>query len=110
MSTLRLNVHGPLGHRSYGTAEDLGLDPDGGRWVVICEDHFTLVNVDTLARARSTATEEFCDVCQAADSDSPIEREWAERGARYEVVGAGIAANLVVGRIRHEVTDRREAV
>ena len=66
MSTLRLNVRGSLGHRSYGTADDLGLDPDGGRWVVICEDHYTLVNVDTLARARNTATSEFCEACREA--------------------------------------------
>lgn len=52
-----------LGHRTVGTAEDLSLDPTGGRWVVICETHGTIVNTTTLADARATATAEFCEDC-----------------------------------------------
>lgn len=53
-----------LGHRTVGTAEALGLDPEGGKWVVICEDHHTVVNVDRRTLARSLATYEFCEECQ----------------------------------------------
>lgn len=52
-----------LGHRTVGTADDLALDPAGGRWVVICETHATVVNTTTLADAKATATTEFCEAC-----------------------------------------------
>lgn len=42
------------------------FDPDGGRWVTICE-HGSLVNHDTLAHARyfAPAPEAWCEACQA---------------------------------------------
>lgn len=60
---------GPLGRRMVGTAEELGMDPEGGKWVVTCEDHGTVVNVDTRAQALATATVEFCDECAGNDSE-----------------------------------------
>lgn len=51
------------GRRTFGRALDLGVDPDGGKWAVICEDHATIVNVDTRAIAATTATAEFCEAC-----------------------------------------------
>lgn len=53
------------GLRSYGTAEEMGLDPDGGRWVVTCDEHHTCVNVDTKAIALTLHTYEFCNECEA---------------------------------------------
>ena len=50
-----------LGHRTIGTAEEMGCDTDGGKWVVICEKHDTLINVDTLEIAWTVATFEFCE-------------------------------------------------
>lgn len=68
-TTQAVTVRGPLGYRTIGTADILGTDPDGGRWVIICEDHDTLVNVDTKAQALGTSTVEFCDYCaEAADA------------------------------------------
>lgn len=58
---------GPLGRRMVGTAEEMGLDPEGGKWVVTCEDHGTVVNVDTRAQALATSTMEFCDECAGND-------------------------------------------
>jgi hypothetical protein len=51
----------------YDTAHpDAYLDPDGGRWVTLCEDHGNLVNHDTLALARSHAVwPDWCGDCQA---------------------------------------------
>lgn len=52
------------GLRTYGTAEELGLDPEGGKWVVICDDHGTIANMDTKRLAMMTATDEFCEECE----------------------------------------------
>ena len=46
---------------TVGTALELGCDPDGGKWVVICEEHSTLVNVDTKQIAMDTRAIDFCD-------------------------------------------------
>lgn len=50
------------------------FDPDGGRWVTICE-HGSLVNHETLATARSfaAAPEVWCEECQSiiADKEAP---------------------------------------
>jgi hypothetical protein len=47
-----------------GTADDLDCDPDGGKWVTICEKHGTLINSSTLAIARATWSTDFCDDCR----------------------------------------------
>ncbi len=49
----------------YDTDDPLSVfDPDGGRWVTICE-HGYLVNHETLATARSfaSAPEQWCEEC-----------------------------------------------
>lgn len=45
------------------------MDVDG-RWAVVCEDHGTLVGVDSLVMARAAAAHptEFCDDCRAAQA------------------------------------------
>ncbi len=56
---------------TVGTADELGLDPDGGRWVTVCEPHGSIVNHLTLEVARSHASQpdEWCWLCQAARLD-----------------------------------------
>ena len=57
--------------RSTGTlvavlnGAEAGLDTDGGRWSLICDDHSTCVAIDTLAVARNLAPvpEEWCEAC-----------------------------------------------
>lgn len=46
--------------------EQAHLDPDGGPWAVVCEDHGSILNVDTLRRAREEASGPYnwCEVCQ----------------------------------------------
>lgn len=46
------------------TAEDAGADPDGGKWVSICDDHGYLINSDTLELACLSKPFDFCDACQ----------------------------------------------
>lgn len=61
--------------RSTGTmvgvyeAEEAHLDPAGGRWVTVCEDHGYVCNHETLALARWHASEPitWCAGCQAAE-------------------------------------------
>lgn len=49
---------------TVGTAADLHVDDDGGKWVVLCDDHGTLVNVDTKAIALGITAQDFCDFCR----------------------------------------------
>jgi hypothetical protein len=68
----------------------IGDDADAGAWSAICEGHGTVVGLDTLAAARTSAadTTNFCDDCRdelPADADSvanakaAVERERAKR-------------------------------
>jgi len=46
-------------------AEQADLDPSGGPWVTVCEEHGELCNHPTLAEARNHATlPEWCESCQ----------------------------------------------
>lgn len=44
-----------------------GMDTDGGRWQIVCEDHGAIVSVGRLRDARTWAAcpEGFCEDCQA---------------------------------------------
>jgi hypothetical protein len=47
-------------------AEVQGMDPESGKYAVVCEDHSTCVNVDTLRLAVEVArypAANFCEVC-----------------------------------------------
>ena len=49
---------------TVGRAKDLGLDPEGGAWVTICDDHGTIANSDTRALATVSTSLDFCDFCR----------------------------------------------
>ena len=51
--------------RGVYRAEDQDLDTDSGKWAVICEDHSTILQVDTRSQAISSDTSDFCDDCRA---------------------------------------------
>lgn len=55
-------------HVGLYRAEEAGLDPDGGQYVTVCEEHNTLVNHDTLSIARSHMPypSGWCDDCREA--------------------------------------------
>jgi len=59
-------------------AVDQGINPeDGGPWAIICETHKTLLQVDTLADARSVmayGSQEFCDCCRGTCGFSEVFR------------------------------------
>lgn len=63
--------------RSTGTmvavwrAEDLGMDPEDGPWVTLCEDHGGVVHHPTRALATSWAAdpEGWCPGCQGEDDE-----------------------------------------
>lgn len=54
----------PKALRGIYHAEQAWFDPDGGPFVVVCEEHHTLVNVATLKAAKVTLTSDFCDDCR----------------------------------------------
>jgi hypothetical protein len=64
---------------TVGTAADLQVDAEGGKWVVQCDDHGTLVNVDTQVTALGITALDFCDFCRdeangvATDEDSAFD-------------------------------------
>jgi len=65
---------------TVGTAADLQVDDDGGKWVVLCDDHGTLVNVDTKAVALGVTALDFCDFCRdeangVSDMSTEFEKE-----------------------------------
>lgn len=47
-------------------AEEAGLDTLGGPWVAVCEDHGSIVNVQTARRAHEAARDprSFCEGCR----------------------------------------------
>lgn len=50
-----------------GTAEELGVDPEGGKWVTACTPHGNLVNSSTLERAIAAGRyPDFCHECAGA--------------------------------------------
>lgn len=57
-----------------GKAIDEGLDDEGGKWVAICEQHSTILNVPFKKYIKGIDTDEFCDCCRgncADDYDCP---------------------------------------
>lgn len=51
-------------------AEKADLDPEGGPWALVCEEHGSIVNHQTqkAARAWMSAPEEWCPSCRGDDS------------------------------------------
>jgi hypothetical protein len=75
---------------TIGTAAELEVDPDGGKWVVLCEDHSTLLNVDTRAAAMSSSAVDFCDGCR----DRERERSLTEWQTGYQSALADVLAEI----------------
>jgi len=50
-----------------GKAKDLGCDPDGGKWVIICRVHGLIWNAKTLESARFQSKTICADQCLAYD-------------------------------------------
>ena len=71
------------------TAEHFGADPDGGKWIVYCETHGYIVNVDTKAIALDIRGIDFCDDCRE-DRAADLLAE-AQRTARIAEAFADLA-------------------
>jgi len=63
-------VQAPKG-LTIGKAAEMGLDGTDGAWVVVCEDHNTIVNVRTRKDARTVTGVDFCDGCRGDDEIMP---------------------------------------
>jgi flagellar basal body rod protein FlgF len=49
---------------------DVDMDPDGGGWMTICEDHGTLSYSRTQQLALDTRGMDFCDDCRELDAQA----------------------------------------
>lgn len=58
---------------TFGKADELGYNPAGGKWVVVCQRHEFVLNVNSRDRAREAAknTSEWCDECREMDQETP---------------------------------------
>lgn len=47
-------------------AEQAGLDPEGGQWAIVCEEHSLILNCPTFEVAQYYAprTDHWCEECQ----------------------------------------------
>lgn len=48
---------------TIATAEDMFLDGEGGKWVVICDEHGSIANTTTQAEAFGYHPADFCESC-----------------------------------------------
>lgn len=64
--------------------------PTRGKWVVLCDEHDALVNVDTKADTLATSALDFCDDCR----DRHRERELSEFQRGYQQALADIFAQV----------------
>lgn len=51
--------------------EQVGADPEGGKWVTVCEDHKMMAYSATEALAYRTHGVDFCDGCREG-SPAPV--------------------------------------
>lgn len=66
-------------HLTVANPEAVGLDPEPGKWVTVCEKHSTHVYADTQKAARSASGIDFCDMCRdEANGISDMSTEFAE--------------------------------
>lgn len=51
---------------TVGTADEMWLDPEGGKWAVICEEHGIILSTETRKLAESHATDPagWCEQCR----------------------------------------------
>lgn len=59
---------------TVGKPAELDLDPEGGKWVTVCEDHKTHVYAPTQSAAYYTHGIDFCDGCREG-SPAPLKDE-----------------------------------
>jgi hypothetical protein len=52
-----------------GKATDEGLDDEGGKYVAICNQHFTILNSQFKKYIVGIDTDEFCDCCRGNCAD-----------------------------------------
>ncbi|WP_298860805.1 hypothetical protein [uncultured Microbacterium sp.] len=67
---------------TVGTAVELGLDPEGGKWVTVCEEHKTHVYAPTQSAAYYTHGIDFCDGCREGSPAPVAEAAPAKRAAK----------------------------
>ena len=52
------------GDARVARAADEGLDTQGGKWIAVCDEHGTFVQVSTRHDASTSSRLDFCDECR----------------------------------------------
>lgn len=63
------------------TAVAEGIDPEGGKWVAICEEHGAAVSTATKAAAKASSAEDFCKACRKGSTSARKRRQGVGDGA-----------------------------
>lgn len=63
------------------TAVAEGIDPEGGKWVAICEEHGAAVSTQTKAAAKASSGEDFCKACRKGSTSARKRRQRVGDGA-----------------------------
>lgn len=63
-STYTRTVKGTGETLTIGTAAELGVDAEAGKWATVCEDHGTVANSASRKLAYETRGVDFCDGCR----------------------------------------------
>ena len=74
-STYTRTVKGTGETLTIGTAAELGVDTEAGKWATVCEDHGTVANSATRQLAYETRGIDFCDGCRNRASSNPTGRK-----------------------------------
>lgn len=61
--------------------EEVGADPEGGKWVTVCEDHKTMAYSATEKQAYFTHGADYCDGCRKAQTPAPAVKAPAKKAA-----------------------------
>jgi len=74
-STYTRTVKGTGETLTIGTAAELGVDAEAGKWATVCEDHHTVANSASRKLAYETRGVDFCDGCRTRASSNPTGRK-----------------------------------
>lgn len=61
--------------------EEVSADPEGGKWVTVCDDHKTMAYSATEKAAYYTHGADFCDGCRKAQAPAPAAKAPAKKAA-----------------------------
>jgi len=74
-STYTRTIKGTGETLTIGTAAELGVDAEAGKWATVCEDHHTVANSPSRKLAYEARGIDFCEGCRTRASSNPTGRK-----------------------------------